>query len=262
MSEALRQAIERQFAGQRGDAAIAPAIPGLTLMRATGAVLPPKHRLYRPALCIVAQGAKEVAFSDRVLRYAEGQALVVSLELPAFGRVTEASPERPYLSINLDLDPALIAEMLGEVTAQQQAAGRSPLGLFVADVDGPFADSLERLLRLLDTPAAIPVLSRQALREIYYWLLTGPHGAAIARLTTPEGHAQRIARALRLLRQNFAQPVRVEALAAAAGMSVSSFHQHFKALTALSPLQYQKQLRLIEARRLLSAEEVSATGAV
>ncbi|MDR3474720.1 MAG: AraC family transcriptional regulator [Devosia sp.] len=261
MSLALRHAVERKFSPDAGDFAFETEISGLGLMRATGSAVPRKARLYRPSLCLVVQGAKEMALGERVFRYGEMQALVVSLEVPAAGRVIEASAARPYLAISLELDAGLIAEMLGELDLRPAADSGTSLGLFVADVDGALADAFERVLRLLDTPAAIPALGRQTLREIYYWLLTGPHGPEIARLTSPEGHAQRIGRALRLLRENFAQPLRVPDLARAANMSSSSFHQHFKALTNLSPLQYQKQLRLIEARRLIVADDTGVASA-
>jgi len=260
MSSGLRQAVERHFPEHGSEGGFATAIPGLVLMRSTGEAIPRKGRLYHPALCLVVQGAKEMAVGDRLLPYRENQALVVSLEIPAFGRVTEATPERPYLAIALELDPALIVEVFAELTLPRPATNPE-LGLFVVDVDDSLGNAFERLLRLLDTPAAIPVLGRQTLREIYYWLLTGPHGAAIARLTSPDGYAQRIGRALNLLRENFAQPMRVSDLARAANMSPSSFHQHFKALTAMTPLQYQKQLRLIEARRLIAGDTASISAA-
>jgi AraC-like DNA-binding protein len=229
-------------------------------MRSIGPAIPRKMRLYRPSLCLVVQGAKEMALGAHVFPYHRMQALVVSLDVPAAGRVTEASPKQPYLAISLELDTGLIAEVLAELGPKSLPDREPSLGLFVADIDETLAGAFERLLRLLDTPAAIPVLGRQTLREIYYWLLAGPHGAAIARLTSPEGHAQRIGRALALLREDFARPIRVADLARLAGMSPSSFHQHFKALTAMTPLQYQKQLRLIEARRMIAAEAGSVAG--
>ena len=260
MSGVLREAIERQIGVE--DGAVETAVPGLVLMRATGTAVPRKHRLYRPSLCVVVQGAKEMAVGDRLLRYGEMQALVVSLEVPAFGRVLSATRELPYLALSLELDPALLAEVLGALGAPPpSAAMRDGPGIFVADVDGPLADALERLLRLLETPAAIPVLARQTLREIYFWLLSGPHAAEVVRLIAPEGHAQRIGRAIRVLRDNFDRPLRVDDLARLVNMSPSSFHQHFKALTAMSPLQYQKQLRLIEARRLIAADSATIAGA-
>lgn len=253
MSMALRQAVERHVETGE-DGAFETAIPGLVVMRSAGPAIPRKMRLYRPSLCLVVQGAKEMALGERVFPYREMQALVVSLDVPAAGRVTEASPDRPYLAIALELDIGLIAEVLAELGPRSLPDKAPSLGLFVADIDATLAGAFERLLRLLDTPAALPVLGRQTLREIYYWLLAGPHGAAIARLTSPEGHAQRIGRALAILREDFARPIRVAELARAAGMSPSSFHQHFKALTTMTPLQYQKQLRLIEARRMIAAE--------
>jgi len=259
MSAALRQAVERQLPPGNGDIAIETAIAGLGLMRSTGPAIPRKARLYRPALCLVVQGAKEMALAGRVFRYGEGQALVVSLELPAAGRVVEASPERPYLAIALELDTGLVAEVLAELQVKPAAERTPSLGLFVATIDAPLTGAFERLLALPETPAAIPVLGRQTIREIYYWLLAGPNGPAIARLTSPEGHAQRIAQALRLLRENFAATLRVADLARAAGMSPSGFHQHFKALTGMTPLQYQKHLRLIEARNLIAAEMESVS---
>ena len=254
MTSDLKQAVEDQLARaiHVEESLFETAIPGLVLMRTAGTAIPRKARIYRPSICLVVQGAKEVAFGGEVMAYGEMQALVVSLELPASGRVVDASPERPYLAIALELDTMLLAEMLSEL-GQGPAWGETPpLGIFVADVDGALADAFGRLLRLLDTPSAIPVLARQTLREIYYWLLSGPHGAAIARLTAPESHAQRIGRAVMVLRERFAQPLRVAELARTANMSASAFHQHFKSLTAMTPLQYQKQLRLLEARRLIA----------
>jgi AraC-like DNA-binding protein len=261
MSMTLRQAVERQLPNPSGHVAVETTIPGLVLMRTTGTAVPRKARLHRPSLCLVVQGAKEMALGDRLFHYREMQALVVSLEVPASGRVIEASAERPYLAIVLELDTSVMAGMLAEFALKPTPATGPSLGLLVADVDGELAGAFERLLRLLDTPAAIPVLGQQTLREIYYWLLTGPHGAEIARLTSPDGHAQRIGRALRLLREHFDRPLRVGDLARAANMSPSSFHQHFKALTNLSPLQYQKQLRLIEARRLIVADDTGVAAA-
>ncbi|MBY0382731.1 MAG: AraC family transcriptional regulator [Xanthobacteraceae bacterium] len=133
-------------------------------------------------------------------------------------------------------------------------------GVFVQDVGGPLADSLLRLLQLLDTPAALPVLQSSILHEIYFWLLTGPNSAEICKLATVDSHTERLSRAIHLLR-DLSRPVRTEQLAAAAQMSLSSFHQHFKALTSMTPLQYQKHLRLLEARRLMLTDAATATTA-
>jgi hypothetical protein len=149
MSAALRQAVEGQLPPGNGDIAIDTAVTGLTLMRSTGPAIPRKARLYRPALCFVVQGAKEMALGDRVFRYGEGQALVVSLELPAAGRVVEASSKRPYLAIALELDTGLIAEVLAELQMKPATESTPSLGLFVATIDEPLIGAFERLLVLL-----------------------------------------------------------------------------------------------------------------
>ncbi|HVW92162.1 MAG TPA: AraC family transcriptional regulator [Devosia sp.] len=261
MDGALKNAVTRYIDLHGGaDGLYETAIAGLALMRSSREAMP-HHVLYRPALCVVVQGRKQVALGDHVLDYGEMQSLVVSLEMPALGHVTEASPGRPYYGINLDFDIALLAEVLEQVGPVARPGRATRPALFVGAVDGPLAEGMLRLIRLLETPAAIPVLGPAALREIYYWLLTGPDGAAIARLALAEGNTQRIARAMTLLRDNFTRPIRVAELAEAAGMSPSSFHEHFKALTAMTPLQYQKQLRLLEAQRLLVAGDIDAARA-
>ena len=130
-----------------------------------------------------------------------------------------------------------------------------------APTDTEVADAALRLMRLLDRPASVPVLHAQLVRELHYWLLEGRHGPAIRRLGWAEGHARRVARAVAVLRAEFARPIPIDRLAATAGMSPSSFHHHFRAVTSLSPLQFQKQLRLIEARRMMMAEGVTASSA-
>jgi AraC-like DNA-binding protein len=261
MDGALKQAVIRYIdVHGGGDGLYETAITGLALMRSSHEALP-HHVLYRPALCVVVQGAKQVAHGEDVLDYGEMQSLVVSLEMPALGHVTEASPERPYYGINLDFDLGLLREVLDRLENPPRPRADSGPAIFLGEVEGRLAESLLRLIRLLDTPEAIPVLGPAALREIYYWLLTGPDGIGIARLALAEGNTQRIARAMTLLRDNFTRPIRVAELAEAAGMSPSSFHEHFKALTAMTPLQYQKQLRLLEAQRLMVAGDTDAARA-
>lgn len=173
-------------------------------------------------------------------------------------QVTRASGAAPYLSLVLDLDHAVIADL----TVQMKIAPAAADGpVQVEPTDAEVADAALRLMRLLERPAAVPVLHAQLVRELHYWLLAGRHGAAIRRLGWPGGHAQRVGRAVAVLRAEFRQPLPVERLAATAGMSPSSFHHHFRAVTSLSPLQFQKQLRLIEARRLMMSEGMSASSA-
>lgn len=190
--------------------------------------------------------------------FAAGDSLLITADVPTVSQITRASAAAPYLSLVLELDPAVIADLAVQIKAGPVAKG-APVR--VEPTDAEVADAALRLMRLLDRPAAEPVLHSLLVRELHYWLLAGRHGAAIRRLGWPESHAGRVARAAAVLRAEFAQPLPVERLAAVAGMSPSSFHRHFHAVTSLSPLQFQKQLRLIEARRLLLSEGVSASGA-
>jgi len=209
------------------------------------------HMISRPALCIVAQGAKWGTFGGNRLEYRAGQALVIGVETPSVGRVVEASPGAPCLVLALELDLAIMREVAEGLEAPPSASGEPGRGVFVADFQGPLADCALRLVRLLDTPAAVPILYPGIMREICYWLLTGPHGGDIARLALRNSPSQRVIDAMHSLRGRFRETVRVEDLAGVAHMSASAFHRQFKALTSLTPLQYQKQLRLLEARRLM-----------
>ena len=237
------------------DRLVTTPVPGLVLMTGTEARLP-RHILFRPSLCVIVQGAKRLLLDDLSLDYAAGQALVVALEVPALGHVTMASEAEPYIGINLDLDPAMLQEVIEKLETPPRI-GDGAVGLFVADVDDELRGSMVRLLKLLDRPQAIPVLFPAIMREISYWLLTGPYGGEVAKLALPDGHARRVSSAIRLLRDRFDKPLHIEELAEAARMSPSSFYQHFRTLTAMTPLQYQKQLRLLEARRRMLAEEVN-----
>ncbi|PTY02827.1 AraC family transcriptional regulator [Opitutaceae bacterium EW11] len=232
------------------DRPLATAVPGLTLMRADKPKRP-NHILFRPALCLVAQGGKWATFGDRRIDYRAGQALIVTAEVPMLGRVAEASVREPYLGLVLELDQAVMREVLSALENPPAVDESTKPGVFSIEVDGPLADATLRLVRLLDTPQAIRALYPAIMREITYWLLSGPHGAEVIRMALAQSHERRIAAAIRTLRQHFAKQVRIEDLAKVAGMSPSVFHRHFKAVTALSPLQYQKRLRLLEARRLM-----------
>jgi AraC-like DNA-binding protein len=260
MPSALKDAIARRIdVVSDGDGFFETAIEGLVLTRSRSETLP-HHVLYRPALCVVAQGAKQVTIGGETLHYDEMQSLVVSVEMPLMGNVTRASDNEPYLGIILEFDTRLMREVLDQLdNPPKPDANRNP-GVFVHDMQGPLADGVLRLVNLLDTPQAIAVLAPSVLREIYFWLLTGPHGSEICKLAIADSHTERLGRAIRLLR-DLSRPVRSEQLAAAAQMSASSFHQHFKALTSMTPLQYQKQLRLLEARRLMLTGSITATTA-
>jgi AraC-like DNA-binding protein len=232
-------------------------IPGLTTVRATapsGLV----HAISRPLVCLVLQGSKHVTMGAHGFAFAAGQSLLITADVPTVNQITRASVVAPYLSIVLELDPAVVADLAVQMRAVLVS---DPAPVRVEPTDAEVADAALRLMRLLDRPASVPVLQAQLVRELHYWLLAGRHGAAIRNLGWPDSHAQRVARAVAMLRTDFARPLPVERLAAAAGMSPSSFHKHFRAVTSLSPLQFQKQLRLIEARRLMLSEGASASGA-
>jgi len=245
----------RDHAGPTGTAQ-AP-IPGLTIVRAT-APSGLDYAISRPLACLVVQGSKHVAMGAEGFAFAAGDTLLIAADVPTVSQITRASVAAPYLSLVLELDPAVIADLVTQMSA---VTGADLPPVRVEPTDAEVADAALRLMRLLDRPASVPVLQAQLVREMHYWLLAGRHGAAIRRLGWPDGHARRVARAVAVLRAEFARPLPVERLAAAAGMSPSSFHQHFRAVTSLSPLQFQKQLRLIEARRLMLAEGASAASA-
>ena len=229
-------------------------IPGLATVRATapsGLV----HAISRPLVCLVLQGGKQVAMGTKVFTFTAGDSLLITADVPTVSQVTHATPAAPYLSLVLELDQAAVNEL-----AVQMKAGR-PAGGTAVRIEPTDAEVADAALRLLERADAEPVLHALRVRELHYWLLAGRHGAAIRRLGWPEGHAQGIGRAVAVLRAEFARPLPVERLAASAGMSLSSFHRHFLAATSLSPLQFQKQLRLIEARRLMVSERATASRA-
>lgn len=232
-------------------------IPGLALVRATapsGLV----HAVYRPLVCLLVQGSKNVTMGAQDFAFSEGDSLVVTADVPIVSRVTRASVAAPYYSLVLELDLAVIAELAVEM-GTGRAADEAPMR--VEPTDAEVAEAAARLMRLLERPNSVRILQAQLVREMHYWLLAGKHGSAIRRLGWPESHVQRVSRAVSVLRAEYAKPLPVERLAAIAGMSLSSFHQHFRAITSLSPLQFQKQLRLIEARRMMLADGASASSA-
>ena len=237
MIEQLAEALQRYTDCQDGESPFATPISGLGILRSDHPK-PPNHMISRPSLCIVAQGAKWGTFGDTRLEYRAGQALLVGVETPSVGRVVEASPGEPCLVMVVLLDLAIMRSVANELEHPPQPSGEAGRGVFVTDFQGPLADCALRLVRLLNTPQAIPSLFPGIMREICYWLLTGPHGGDVARLALKNGAPQRVIEAVQSLREHFREPVRVEALAAAARMSPSAFHRQFRALTSpLTPLQ-------------------------
>jgi AraC-like DNA-binding protein len=258
MTQPLLDAIRRYTEANADAFGIARApIAGLTLVgtTATGEL---QYGIQRPLICLVVQGTKEVTTGGRTLAFDAGDSMLITADVPTVSQISRASRIAPYLSFALYLEPALIAELAVEMKAVP-VDDAAPLTLQPTDAE--VADAALRLVRLLDRPASVPVLQAQLVRELHYWLLAGRHGPAIRHLGFPDSHARRIARAVEAIRTGYAETLPVERLAAIAGMSPSTFHHHFREVTTLSPLQFQKQLRLIEARRLMLAESAPASNA-
>ncbi len=258
MIQPLRDAVRRYTDAHADPMGIAQAsITGMSLVRATGAG-ELQYGIQRALICLVLQGTKEVTMGSRTMAFHAGDSMLITADVPTVSQITKASRIAPYLSFSLYLAPALIADLSVEMN-EVPLGDEGPLTLQPTDTE--VADTALRLVRLLDRPASIRVLQDQLIREMHYWLLVGRHGPAIRHLGFPDSHARRIGRAVEAIRSNFATPLRVEQLAAIAGMSNSTFHHHFRNVTSLSPLQFLKQLRLIEARRIMLADGVSPSNA-
>jgi AraC-like DNA-binding protein len=241
----------------------ATTIPRLFLMRASQ-LTEPLPTVYEPALCIVAQGRKQVMLADEVYFYGPEQCLVISVDLPVVGQVIEATPAAPYLCLRLDLDPGKLSAMMleiGQGVTRNQRAERLRLGLSISPVDPLLLDAVARLARLLEAPNDIPILAPLIEREILYRLLSGEYGDRLRQIATADSRLVSVNRAISWLKQNYAAPFRIETIAREARLSPSALHHSFKSVTALSPLQYQKQLRLQEARRLMLGHAMDAATA-
>ena len=210
----------------------------------------PVHMMHQPALCIIAQGSKQIVAGPKVHLYDSSRYLVVSVDVPATGRVLDATPERPYLSLRLDLDLSALNSLILESAPLAVARDTVP-GIMVSTLSVELRDAAIRLLRLLATPRDIPVLAPLAEREILYRLLMGEQGRTVRQIALTEGNGGGVTRAIDWIKRNYREQFRIEALANVAAMSPSALYAHFKTVTAMSPLQYQKQLRLQEARQLM-----------
>lgn len=231
-------------------------IPGLSTITALapGAL---QYDISCPMLVLVAQGGKRVTFGEHAMAFGAGESLLITADVPTVSQITTADARRPYHSFVLHLDVAMIAALVAEM-ADPADGDRAHAPVVVQPTEAEVLDCAVRLLKLLARPQSLPILRDGLLREMHHWLLLGRHGAAVRQLGTPHGHARRIGRVVAAIRQRYAQPLRMEELAALADMSLSSFHTHFRAVTSLTPLQFQKQLRLVEARRLILAEGAMA----
>ncbi|CAK17035.1 AraC family transcriptional regulator [Pseudomonas entomophila] len=214
--------------------------------------------LAQPALCILAQGSKTLFLGDERYTYDPLHYMVVSVTLPITGAILQASPEHPCLGLRLDIDPAQISQLIAEsgpMLVPNQSAGR---GLFVEKSDPQLLDTLLRLLRLLDTPRDIAVLAPLVRRELMYRVLRGPQGWRLYEIALSNSQTHRVCQAIAWLNRHYQEPLRIEDLAREVNLSTSTLHHRFKAVTSMSPLQYQKQLRLQEARRLMLNDGLEA----
>jgi AraC-like DNA-binding protein len=234
-------------------------IAGFTLVRCRTPT-PLEGMIYSPLLCLVLQGRKESFLGPERVVFGPGESLIVSLDLPSQSRVTEASPAKPYVALALTLDLDLVRELIGEFGEAELADGRAR-AIAAGEADAALVEAMRRVFDLVERPLEQRVLLPLVRREIHFRLLLARHGGMLRRLARRDSHASRIARALARLRRDFTTPLRVAELAEVAGMSPSSFHEHFKAITATTPLQYQKDLRLLEARRRLASGGISVSGA-
>ena len=221
----------------------------------------PEHELaavYDPMVNLILQGSKSMTIGDRTLRYDPASYFVMSIDLPAVGSIHAADTGEPYLAVSLTIDPKVVAAMLADAPPPDPAA-EAKSGFSVASVTPAMLDAWARMLRLMTTPADIPVLAPAYEREILYRVLQGPHGWMLRDIALPDTALSRVRLAIQWIRNNFRDQLRVDSLAEMAAMSVSAFHRHFKAATAMSPLQFQKQIRLLQARMLLIAGAPTAS---
>ena len=259
--ETLKQAV-RAYAARHANAdglAFTP-ITGLRMM----CVTVPRgdlHSIYRPLVCLVLQGAKRMTVGREERIFSAGQSAIVSADMPVVGRIVRASAEEPYLAIAIELEMTILRDLAGQLGGVTTSRAAEVQTLFSSDTEAAMIDCAGRLMGLLDRPEAAPFLRPGIVQELHYWLLTGSHGAALRALADPGSHAARLGAAIALLRSEYRTRLPLGRLAEAAAMSLTAFHKRFKQLTSLTPGQYQKRLRLIEARRLMVEEGFTASSA-
>lgn len=236
------------------------AIPGLSLYRRDEPTQP-MSGMYEPSICLIAQGAKRVLLGDETYVYDAQHFLITSVNLPTVAQIIKASRERPWLGLKLKLDQREISQLMVNSNLPPLRTQQSSRGMAIGEVTLPLISAFQRLIDLLAEPKDIPILAPIIQREIVYRLLVGDQGARLRQMASAGSQSQQIARAIDWLKSHFTNPVRIEDLATQVNMSTSTFHHHFRALTAMSPLQYQKCLRLNEARRLMLSERLDATSA-
>ncbi len=239
---------------------VAEPQPGVYLSRFT-TTADLVHGFLEPCFCVIAQGAKALTFGDEVFRYDATQYMVSTVGLPMTAQVVEASVDRPYLGLRLTLDPAVVASVMMESVTMQSGGDGSVKAVDVSTLEPDLLDATVRLMRLIERSGEYRAIAPLVIREIVYRLLMGAQGGRMRHLAMFGGGAHRMVRAVQKLRENFDKPLRIESMARELRMSLSGFHAHFKAVTAMSPLQFQKQIRLQEARRLMLSENLDAAEA-
>jgi AraC-like DNA-binding protein len=255
----LRESITRHA----GEGRTRTALSGVSVI-CSQTITEPLGDVIEPTLSVIAQGVKETELNGRTFTYGPGQFLVVSVELPVIGHITHATVQEPFLAVVLELRPDRIAALLLETapaaTARPTAVDATPAGIAVSDASPALIDAIGRLLALLDAPEDAAALAAGIEREVLWRLLTGPQGTTVRQIGLADSRLAHLARAIRWIRGHYSETLRVEQLAVLATMSVSSFHRHFRAVTSMTPIQYQKQIRLREARARLLAEPGDVTG--
>lgn len=222
-------------------------IPGVFILSETAPSIL-QFAITKPLLALVLQGRKRVTMGSHTFDFGMGESLLVTMDVPTVSQVITASAATPYYSFVVELDAAVITELVGDMDKLEASPD---LPVRVDQIEEDVAETALHLLKLLDRPHALKMLGRQLVRELHYWLLSGRYGKSMRALGNTDSHARRIARAVEIIRAKYDQPLRIKTLADAAGMSISVFHKHFRNVTTLTPLQFQKQLRLVEARKLM-----------
>ena len=257
--ESKRELIERMIKALPQDGLLEP-LPGVRLARASQ----PTDRIFgvtHPSVCVIAQGAKEVSVGDSLYRYDAQHYLIATMELPITGKVVEASKDHPYLSLRVDLDPSVVASVIVESGLPVPQNHAHAKAVYVSSLDTDLLGAIVRLSRLIESPTEARVLMPLVKREIVFRLLMGDQGNRLLHLPMLGGQSHQIAKAVERLRENFDKPLRIDNLAKDLGMSSSGLHHHFKAVMDMSPLQFQKLIRLQEARRLMLGESFDAASA-
>ncbi|WP_416208106.1 AraC family transcriptional regulator [Chelativorans sp. M5D2P16] len=259
--ESLKEAVEVYAARHANSDGLAMTpVPGL-MMKCVKMPSGGRHSVYRPLVCVILQGAKRMTVGREERVFFAGQSAIVSADMPVTGQIMTASQDEPFLAVAIELEIATLRELAAQLGDVRSHHPSETGNLFAVDTETATLDSIWRLMQLMDRPAAVPLLRPGIMRELHYWLLSGPHGAALRTLADPHSHAGRLAAAIAILRAEYRDRLSIERLAAAAAMSLTAFHKYFKQMTSLTPGQYQKRLRLVEARRLMLDEGLSATSA-